>query len=134
MANLVPVRNFNIEAEKMNLVLKKRRVKFSWEDLINDYLTYDTKFNPNVINDLDAKDLSMIRHVFRFRTHDVPKMKKEFNNWLKAFPQFFAHKPEEIILKMVQARTEKYPYINDNPEYGGFVNDEVLFDWLNQRQ
>ena len=65
MANLVPVRNFNIEAEKMNLVLKKRRVKFSWEDLINDYLTYDTKFNPNVINDLDAKDLSMIRHVFR---------------------------------------------------------------------
>ena len=84
--------------------------------------------------ELDAKDLSMIRHVFRFKTHDVPKMKKEFNNWLKAFPQFFAHKPEEIILKMVQARTEKYPYINDNPEYGGFVNDEVLFDWLNQRQ
>ena len=69
MANLVPVRNFNIEAEKMNLVLKKRRVKFSWEDLINDYLTYDTKFNPNVINDLDAKDLSMIRHVFRFKTY-----------------------------------------------------------------
>ena len=117
MANLVPVRNFNIESEKMNLVLKKRRVKFTWEDLINDYLTYDSKFNPNVIND-----------------YDVPKMKKEFNNWLKAFPQFFAHKPEEIILKMVQARTEKYPYINDNPEYGGFVNDEVLFDWLNQRK
>ena len=56
MTNLVPVRNFNIESEKMNLVLKKRRVKFTWEDLINDYLTYDSKFNPNVINDLDAKE------------------------------------------------------------------------------
>ena len=43
MTNLVPVRNFNIESEKMNLVLKKRRVKFTWEDLINDYLTYGIK-------------------------------------------------------------------------------------------
>lgn len=118
------------EAEKLNEVLKHKRVKFTAEDLRKEYDAFDTKWKKSFADQIGLPELSEIYAVYHFKHSTLYECAMEFTWWLQKHPEFY-HDDYHIVLDKIRARLRRFseedgievPKINFAPHYGGCLQN-----------
>lgn len=135
---------YPIDAERMNQVLRKRRLNLRWEELWELYLKYQPPFSRELFDHADAREVMEFACCFQFSTENVVQMRKELSSFVKSFPKFRGNTLDEIRRRMYYTLWKyndehgtDFPGINWLPDYGGLLhqpNPNAQIEFMQRRR
>ena len=119
------------DVDKLDQVLRNRRVKFTAEDLINDYAAFETKWKKSFASQLGLPELTELAQVYKFKHSTVSQCALEITNWLRQHQELY-HDDYRIVIDKIRARLRRFededgmqvPKINFAPHYGGTLQNK----------
>ena len=133
---------YPIDAERMNKVLRRRRLNLRWDELWEMYVNYQPSCS-ELFGRMDVRDVVKFGCCFRFSTSNLTQMRKELAKFVKDFPEFCGDSLDEVVLKMYYRLQEyngehgtRFPCVNWIPDYGGMLqqpdpNEQIR--WMQER-
>ena len=121
---------YTINPEKMNRVLAQMKLKITWEQLLERYQHYEPSFLPELFRDMELHQVQCFMSVYRFKSGNLPAMRRELSAFVKEFGQSHGDTLEEVLgrmhyyLKWCNSHNPRaVPYLNWTPQFGGIVQE-----------
>lgn len=120
-----------IDPERMNQVLRRRRLTLTWEDLLDEYARLRPRYRPELFSHMTIQDVQLFSRIFEFKKTNIMQCRRELSGFVKSFPEFYGDSLDEVfagmsaqLKKFNQERRMNFPYVNWLPDYGGMIQPQ----------
>lgn len=96
-----------IDPERMNQVLRRRRLTITWEDLLEEYVQLRPRYRPELFSHMTLQDLQVFSRIFEFKKTNVMQCRRELSGFVKSFPEMYGDSLDEIFAK-ISAQLKKF--------------------------